>query len=80
SYKTEDKQFLLTTGISNIKLVFFSKLCKAYYMYIDKLPSARGYGEHITTYITLDKQDHIKSISFVNAAGYFLIASESGKA
>lgn len=80
SYKPEDKPFLVTTGNSNIKLVFFSKLGKAYSMYVDKLPSARGYGEHITTYIPLDKQDQIISIAFVNAAGYFLIASESGKA
>ncbi|MDE5009150.1 DNA topoisomerase IV subunit A, partial [Francisella tularensis subsp. holarctica] len=53
---------------------------KAYSMYIDQLPSARGYGEHLTTYIPLDKQDQIISMAFVNAAGYFLIASDSGKA
>ena len=79
SYKPEDEPFLVTSGSSNIKLVFFSKLGKAYSVYVDKLPSARGYGEHITTYISLDKKDQIINMAFVSAAGYFLITSESGK-
>lgn len=79
NYKPEDKPFLAVSGNSNIKVVFFTKLGKAYSMYIDKFPSARGYGEHITTYIPLDKKDEIINMEFVNAASHFLIASLSGK-
>ncbi|GMN90004.1 DNA topoisomerase IV subunit A [Francisella sciaenopsi] len=79
SYKPEDKPYLATSGNSNIKLVFFTKLGKAYSMYVDKFPSARGYGEHITTYIPLDKEDEIINIEFANVAEHFLIASTSGK-
>ncbi|MEY8768462.1 DNA topoisomerase IV subunit A [Francisella philomiragia] len=78
-YKPEDKAYLATTGNSNIKLIFFTKLGKAYSMYVDKFPSARGYGEHITTYIPLDKEDEIINIEFANVAEHFLIASTSGK-
>ncbi len=60
-------------------MVFFTKLGKAYSMYVDKFPSARGYGEHITTYIPLDKEDEIINIEFANVAEHFLIASTSGK-
>ncbi|MEY8673249.1 DNA topoisomerase IV subunit A [Francisella philomiragia] len=79
SYKPEDKPYLATSGNSNIKLIFFTKLGKAYSMYVDKFPSARGYGEHITTYIPLDKEDEIINIEFANVAEHFLIASTSGK-
>ncbi|AFJ43503.1 DNA topoisomerase IV subunit A [Francisella orientalis] len=79
SYKPEDKPYLATSGNSNIKLVFFTKLGKAYSMYVDKFPSARGYGEHITAYIPLDKEDEIINIEFANVAEHFLIASTSGK-
>lgn len=79
TYKPEDKPHLATTGNSNIKLVFFTKLGKAYSMFVDKFPSARGYGEHITTYIPLDKKDEIINMEFVNAAPHFLLASASGK-
>jgi topoisomerase-4 subunit A len=79
SYKPEDKPFLAISGNSNIKVIFFTKLGKAYSMYVDKFPSARGYGEHITTYIPLDRKDEIINMSFVNAAPYFLLASISGK-
>lgn len=79
SYKPEDKPFLATSGNSNIKLVFFTKLGKAYSMYVDKFPSARGYGEHITTYIPLGKKDEIINMAFVNSASHFLLASSSGK-
>ena len=57
--------------IPDIKLVFFTKLGKAYSMYVDKFPSARGYGEHITTYIPLDKKDEIINMVFVNASPHF---------
>lgn len=79
NYKPEDKPYLATSGNSNIKLVFFTKLGKAYSMYVDKFPSARGYGEHITTYIPLDKKDEIINMAFVNASPHFLLASASGK-
>ncbi|ASG68461.1 DNA topoisomerase 4 subunit A [Francisella halioticida] len=79
NYKPEDKFFLAVSGNSNIKVIFFTKLGKAYSMYVDKFPSARGYGEHITTYIPLDKKDEIINMEFVNTASHFLIASTSGK-
>ncbi|GAB4224062.1 MAG: hypothetical protein Kow0076_6680 [Francisella sp.] len=79
SYKADDKPYLVALGNYNVKLVFLSKLGKAYSMYVDKFPSARGYGEHITTYIPLDKADKIIGMHFVNVAEYFLIVSESGK-
>ncbi|WP_150466050.1 DNA topoisomerase IV subunit A [Francisella sp. SYW-2] len=79
SYKPEDKPYLSTSGNSNIRLIFFTKLGKAYSMYVDKFPSARGYGEHITTYIPLDREDEIISMEFVNASTHFLIVSTSGK-
>ncbi|KEI36005.1 topoisomerase IV, subunit A [Francisella sp. W12-1067] len=79
SYKPEDSHYLAASGHSNVKIIFFSKLGKSYSMYIDKLPSARGYGEHITTYIPLDKADEIIGIAFVNTASHFLLANSSGK-
>ena len=79
NYKPEDSHYLVTSGYSNVKVVFLTKLGKSYSMYIDKLPSARGYGEHITTYIPLDKADKIIGMSFVNKSSHFLLASTSGK-
>ncbi|QLE78739.1 DNA topoisomerase IV subunit A [Francisella sp. Scap27] len=79
NYKPEDSHYLAASGNSNVRVVFFSKLGKSYSMFIDKLPSARGYGEHITTYIPLDKDDEIIGVSFVNSAEYFLLASTEGK-
>ncbi|AJC49291.1 DNA topoisomerase IV subunit A [Allofrancisella guangzhouensis] len=79
SYKPEDSHYLAASGHSNVKIIFFSKLGKSYSMYIDKLPSARGYGEHITTYIPLDKADEIIGIAFVNTASHFLLVNSSGK-
>ncbi len=79
NYKHEDSHHLKCSGNSNIKVVFFTKFGKSYSMYIDKIPSARGYGEHITTYIPLAKGDLIIGMEFVNKAPGFLILSQEGK-
>ncbi|MFC4892187.1 DNA topoisomerase IV subunit A [Pseudofrancisella aestuarii] len=79
SYKPEDSFKLSATGYSNVKAVFFTKFGKSYSMYVDKFPSARGYGEHITTYIPLDKADEIVGICFASSKSQFLVTSLSGK-
>ena len=79
NYKPEDNHYLEAIGHSNIKVIFFSKFGKLYSIFIDKLPSARGYGEHITTYIPLTKNDVIIGMEFVSSASEFLLTSEDGK-
>jgi topoisomerase-4 subunit A len=79
NYKPEDSHYLECSGNSNIKVVFFTKFGKSYSSYIDKLPSARGYGEHITTYMPLAKGDVVIGMEFVNKATEFLLTSQDGK-
>ena len=79
NYKPEDKSYLAASGNSNIKIIVFTKLGKSFSMYVDKLPSARGYGDHITTYFPIDSKDEIIGMSFVNAGNHILLASSEGK-
>jgi topoisomerase-4 subunit A len=79
NYKPEDKHEISAVGHSNVKAIFMSKFGKVFSMFADKLPSARGYGEHITTYIPLDKEDRVIGIGFANSKSQYLLISQSGK-
>ena len=79
NYKPEDEFYLSSVGYNNKQALFFTKLGKVYSLYVDSLPSARSYGEHITSYLKLDKNDRIIDISFVEDNSKYLILSTQAK-
>lgn len=78
-YKEGDGPRFFLTGWTTDRLLVFTTSGKAYTVSVDKLPSGRGYGEPISLYIDMDKDDQIVNMEMLDLEAHYVLASTEGK-
>lgn len=77
SYRSGDAYFTSTKGRSNEYVMFVDKVGRVYSTKASDLPSARGQGEPITGYFSMDSASVVENVSISPSDGFIVLASKS---
>lgn len=78
SYKSGDSFADFSYGLSNHTIALISSTGKIYNISYSDIPSARGYGDPISSKINLDKGEKIEQVVIVEPDARYIVATDQG--